>query len=210
MSCADWCPGNLIASLLSAVSQSLACLCMSHLVTHFGGQYLVLQVIESHWVFRLLLDEDSKAIYIHFEVSIFSEVPPCPISAGSKLQWFPCYNRKSLEGLTSLKHITQLNMSRFLQRCFSLRCNWIGGLCMGKLEGYVGIMPVSHLHPMWFLPCTAELAKLLQLQDLGSISCPGVWGDKEHFCQISFFFFFHFPVSWNCQTPIDSHRRLRW
>lgn len=107
------CPGNLIALLLSAVSQSLACLCMSHSVTHFGGQYLVLQVIESQWVFHLPLDEDNKAVYIHFEVSICSEVPTSPISAVSKPRWFPRYNRKPFEGLTSLKYITQLKWALF-------------------------------------------------------------------------------------------------
>lgn len=39
-------------------------------------------------------------------------------------------------------------MSPFLQQCFSLWCNWTGGLCMGKLEGYTGLTPVSHLRPM--------------------------------------------------------------
>lgn len=39
---------------------------MAHLVTQCSGQFLVLQEIQSHWAFHLLLDEDSKAIYSTF------------------------------------------------------------------------------------------------------------------------------------------------
>jgi len=61
-------------------------------------------------------------------------------------------------------------MSSFLQRFFNLCCNWIGGLSIDKLEGYTGIMPIPHLRPVQFLPYVTEVAKLLQLQDLGSFT----------------------------------------
>lgn len=66
-------------------------------------------------MFCFPLDENSKAVYTHFEVSICSEVPTTPTSTVSKLWWFPHYKRKSFKGLTSLKYVTQLNMILFLQ-----------------------------------------------------------------------------------------------
>lgn len=84
-----------------------------------------------------------------------------------------------------------------------------------SLEGYIRLMSSDHLCSMWLQLCTAELAKLLQVQALGSLDVlmtgGGAGGFKSTLPQTAFppdiqnfFFFLWAEFARHLLTPLHS------